>query len=389
MDETFEVFSVEDDPLMQEVILSTLEDTSRVDAFESAESCRQALQGGKRPSLFLLDVGLPGMDGYEFCRWLKEDESGFRDIPVVFVSSHDTIDARLSGYAAGGEDFIVKPFAPEELLEKVRLSRLIAEQKKALREQASMANQMTSLVMTNMAESGAILQFLSRIAAATCEQKVAEDVLQVLDYFQLKGAVQTRIGGRCHTQSPEGVDLPLEVSVIGHARDMGRIFEFKNRCVFNFGRITILVNNMPLDNPDFCGRIRDHLAVAADGADGRLYSLEIEEAHLRNRQGVMDALDSIHITLGSLGEMHQRDKVLTSTLMYDLDQELTKSFVNLGLSGAQEDFVSELIHRYIDRFATIFDRGEEQRLMLEGLNSRLSGLVGDGVKETAGATVTR
>lgn len=378
MDETFEVFSVEDDPLMQEVILSSLEDICRIDAFESAESCRQALQGGRRPNLFLLDVGLPGMDGYEFCRWLKQDESGFHDTPVIFVSSHDTIDARLLGYAAGGEDFIVKPFVPAELVEKVRLSQLIAEQKKGLREQASMANQMTHMVMTNMAESGVILQFLSRIAAATCERKVAEDVLQVLDYFQLKGAAQTRIGGRCHTQSPEGIDLPLEVSVIGHARDMGRVFEFKNRCVFNFGRITILVNNMPLDNPDLCGRIRDHLAMAADGADGRLYSLEIEEAHLRNRQGVIDALDSIRRALGNLGEMHQRDKVLTSNLMYDLDQELAKSFVNLGLSGEQEDFVSELIHRYIDRFAAIFDHGEDQREMLEGFNRRLAALVGDG-----------
>ncbi len=388
MDESYEVFSVEDDPLMQEVIQLTLGDSCSVRAFKSAESCRQALADGARPTLFLLDVGLPGMDGYAFCQWLKSEESDFRDTPVIFVSSHDDIDARLNGYAAGGEDFIVKPFVRAELIEKVRVARLIAAQKKALREQAAAANQMTTLVMTNMAESGVILQFLRQIAAVTSARNVAEAMLQVLEYFQLKGAVQTRIGDVSHTQSQEGVDLPLEVSVIRHAREMGRIFEFRNRCVFNFGRITVMVNNMPVDNPDYCGRIRDHLAVAADGADNRLYSLEIEALRRRDQQGVTGAVRDIRGALASLGDIHQRNNVLTASLRYELDQEIATAFVKLGFSCGQEDFIAAMIHTYIERFARIFDRGEDERKMLEGLNQHLSALVESEKNETAGAAVS-
>ena len=384
MNEAFIVFSVEDEPMMQDVIQTALADCCQLNAFTSAEACRTALQGGARPNLFLLDVGLPGMNGYEFCQWLKSDESEFRDTPVIFVSGHDTIDARLTGYAAGGEDFIVKPFVPAELLEKVRVSKQIAVQKKALHAQAAAANQMTTLVMTNMAESGVILHFLRQIAAATSGAMVAAAMLQVLGYFQLKGAVQTRLGEICHTQSLEGIDLPLEVSVISHARDMGRIFEFRNRCVFNFGRITVLVNNMPLDDPEFCGRIRDHLAVAADGADNRLQALEVEALHRRDQQGVAAALDNIRTTLGSFGEIHQKNIVQSSNLRYELDQEIATAFVKLGLSGGQEDFIADLIHRYIDRFTAIFDRGDEERRMLEGLDRQLGALVQPGGTADAG-----
>lgn len=375
MDETFRIFVIDDDPLVRDIIRSTLESTCAVISFESAESCQRVLEH-TRPNLFLLDVGLPGMDGYAFCRWLK-DTPDFKDIPVTFVSSRDTIDARLAGYTAGAEDFIVKPFNREELLGKVKVARQIAAEKTALREQTTLAEQMTDLALVSMEESGVILQFLSKIVASTSAQEIAEGILHVLNSYRLKGAVQTCIGGRSHTLSQEGSNLPLEVSVINHVRSIGRIFEFKNRCVFNFGRITILVNNMPLNDPDFAGRIRDNLAIAAQGADGRLGALDVEEANCRNQQCMGEMLDSVRSKLGRLGELSQRDKVLTSNLMYEMDQELTKSFVNLGLTGGQEDFISELIRRYIDQFVAIFDHGDEQQAMLEGLNQRLAALVGD------------
>lgn len=74
---------------------------------------------GHNPDLILLDVMMPGMDGYEVCRRLKQDEQT-RLIPVVFVTALNDRRARLLGIEAGGDDFLSKPFDQLELSARVR-----------------------------------------------------------------------------------------------------------------------------------------------------------------------------------------------------------------------------------------------------------------------------
>jgi putative two-component system response regulator len=79
------------------------------------------------PQLILLDISMPGMDGFEVCRRLKRDPH-LRDVPVIFVSALSEMDNKLTGFDLGGVDFVTKPFQREELLARVRthmeLSRL-------------------------------------------------------------------------------------------------------------------------------------------------------------------------------------------------------------------------------------------------------------------------
>jgi putative two-component system response regulator len=86
-----------------------------------AESGQLALDSIIRlnPDLILLDVMMPGMDGYEVCRRLKQDEQT-RLTPVVFVTALNDRRARLRGIEAGGDDFLCKPFDMLELSARVK-----------------------------------------------------------------------------------------------------------------------------------------------------------------------------------------------------------------------------------------------------------------------------
>ena len=70
------------------------------------------------PELVLLDVRMPGMDGFEVCRRIKDNEQ-LRDIPVIFISGAVDTDDKLRAFAAGGVDYITKPFQKEEVLARV------------------------------------------------------------------------------------------------------------------------------------------------------------------------------------------------------------------------------------------------------------------------------
>lgn len=71
-----------------------------------------------RPDLILLDVQMPGIDGFETCRRLKQD-SATKNIPVIFTTVLTTVEDKLRGFASGGVDYVPKPFQVEELLARV------------------------------------------------------------------------------------------------------------------------------------------------------------------------------------------------------------------------------------------------------------------------------
>jgi DNA-binding response OmpR family regulator len=85
------------------------------DGLSGIDSAREGM-----PDLILLDIRLPNMDGLEVCKVLKNAEET-RDIPIIFITSMDSELERVKGFAAGAEDYIIKPFCLEELLARVKV----------------------------------------------------------------------------------------------------------------------------------------------------------------------------------------------------------------------------------------------------------------------------
>ena len=67
--------------------------------------------------LFIIDIGLPGLNGLSLCRLLRKDK--LSNTPILFLTARDTIEDKLAGFDAGGDDYLVKPFQIAELLARV------------------------------------------------------------------------------------------------------------------------------------------------------------------------------------------------------------------------------------------------------------------------------
>jgi CheY-like chemotaxis protein len=372
MSHLFRVFVVDDDPMLLDVMQSILSPECDVTIFASAEECQMALTL-EMPDMFLLDVNLPGIDGYALCRWIKADDR-LRRIPVTFVSSYDTIDARLAGYDAGGEDFIVKPFEPDEVLRKVGVAQQIVQNQRSLEEQIEASEYLSSLVMAGMDEAGILLQFMSKLIAWDRMQDIGSGLLELMKRYRLDGVVQTRTTQHTATYSAAGVDLPLEVSIINHVRELGRIFEFHNRSVHNFERVTLMIQNLPLDQPEYCGRLRDNLSTAAQNADARLKAIETSEANLRSQAGIQQALEGLSSTLLFLRTAETRDHAESVALISELNEKLIEAFLTLGLTERQEGYLQNLIGDFSGRMSALLDQGEETQRILVGLGDELASL---------------
>ncbi len=108
-------------------------DGYNVKAARSGEAALKLAQES-RPDLILLDILMPGMDGFEVCSRLKADDRT-KDIPVIFVSSMTDIDSKVRGFKVGGVDYINKPFQHAEILVRVNTHITMLRLRKHLEEQ--------------------------------------------------------------------------------------------------------------------------------------------------------------------------------------------------------------------------------------------------------------
>jgi DNA-binding response OmpR family regulator len=113
------IFVVEDDEDIARLIRHNLLAAGYdVQAFISGNpALTQAL--AEQPSLFLLDVMLPGGDGFDLCRQIRQHER-LAKIPVIFLTAKSDEADRVKGLELGGDDYITKPFSPRELVARVR-----------------------------------------------------------------------------------------------------------------------------------------------------------------------------------------------------------------------------------------------------------------------------
>ena len=373
MENNLRVFVVDDDAIILDVLRATLAAECELHTFASAEACLGALVDVK-PDLFLLDVSMPVMDGYALCRQLKDDWDT-QDIPVVFISASENNETRMLCYEAGGDDFIQKPFDPAELLSKLGVAGRILAEKKALREQAGYAQRTAMAAMVSMGELGVVLQFLSKSFACNTLDELAAALLDAMQQYDLQAAVQMRIGDEVLTLSHNGRNVPLEVSVLNHVRESGRIFQFKSRCVFNYGQVTLLVKNMPLEDAERCGRIRDNGALLAEGADARLRAIETEMLAARRRAGIESALPRQYSTLDGVQANYRRNCFELTQVMIDFQEQLAKAFISLGLMERQEEQLSSMANDFVTRLVGTQDASLEIVGHLEALAEDLKVLL--------------
>jgi two-component system sensor histidine kinase ChiS len=113
------VLIVDDTPENIQVLMGTLKDQYAIVAAINGEKALKMAVADPKPDLILLDIMMPGMDGFEVCGRLKADAET-QDIPVIFLSALDDTPNKVKAFTTGAVDYISKPFQPEEVHVRVK-----------------------------------------------------------------------------------------------------------------------------------------------------------------------------------------------------------------------------------------------------------------------------
>lgn len=367
------ILAIDDDPGLSALIRATLGDIFQVEqATDSQRGLEIALS--QPPDLILLDISMPGLSGYELCRALRREEAT-QAVPVIFLSALARLEDRLTAYEAGGDDFLGKPFDPVELTDKVEITlRREAERRQLLADKSSaFAAAMNALSTTS--EIGTVLDFLRHSFACDSYRALADAIVETAAAWNLTAAVQLRGAEGQLSRNRDGDSNPLEAGVLATLADCGRIAALGHRLAVNYPHVTIMILDMPIEDAERNGRLRDDLAWLAEAADARVRALD-NEAAIRVQAKTLERLvGRTGTALQEIEKCRQLQKASAVVIMQDMAVSMERAYMTLGLNEEQEASLSEALRSGIDQVIAIFDEGLSTDSHLHAITAELAGAV--------------
>jgi two-component system sensor histidine kinase/response regulator len=139
----------------------------------------------KLPSLILLDIMMPEMDGFEVCRIIKNNEK-WKDIPIIFLTANSHTEDLIEGFEAGGVDYITKPFKSEELLVRVQNHLALSDSKKIILDMNRSRDKLYSIIAHDIRSPlSGILQTVDAIDQGYFDPSSA-DFKEVIHHLKLR-----------------------------------------------------------------------------------------------------------------------------------------------------------------------------------------------------------
>jgi DNA-binding response OmpR family regulator len=277
MAQTQKVLVVDDDRTWQVFLFAALQDSF---VLKSAYDGEQGLQIAREviPDCILLDINMPGRNGYEICKELKSDPIT-NNIPVIFLSSKTSLQEKIQGFEMGAEDYLVKS-AEADLL-KAKISRAIQQyhEKQAMDEKVSAAQTAAFEALSGSADLGRCLRFVERTYSMSSFETLAAGLFQTMGEFGLRSSLMfiTSSGPIFFSQGSQDIS-PLEKEMFLASHKQGRFCDYGYRTFCNFKLVSMLIKNMPLDQPERYGRIKDTIPWVLGATDGKVRALNEQNA---------------------------------------------------------------------------------------------------------------
>ncbi len=349
---------VDDDFIVRETLAIALGVAFEVRQASSGEEILERLRpvngvAAPEPGVLLLDIEMDMLDGYQTCQRLRQ--AGLT-MPVIFVSSHDTLQERLLAFDAGGCDFISKPFDPDIVL--LQAQRAYARHREATQigAEKSQLQESTLRILHEVGETRVLLDFLQSTLRVTDYASLANALMQAAGDYGITCHVQIRHAEGTFTATPAGAPSALELSILEHAASLGREFRLGQRLILNGAIVSLLILNMPRDEAS-AQRLTSYLNFLVESAEALAETIEMRRESAARAETLMIASNESYCTLEDIRDGYRKQQIETSLLLQALVDEIEKSYVHLGLTGSQEATVSSTIQQSAESILSLFELG--------------------------------
>lgn len=367
------VLIIDDDKFSQKLISKVLHghfDTCTANNGTEGIAKARELQ----PDIIILDVEMPDLTGYEVCDQLKLDDST-RLIPVVFLSGHSSLRERMQGYESGGDDYLTKPFEPETLIAKLLVLTKYGLEQRELQAQFQEAQKTAHIAMTGSSELGLAMQFVENSYQKNDYEHLAESFFEMTDRLGLNCTLMFVGHDTPLLFSSSGTVSPLESELLSMMREDKRIYDFGCRTIINYPQVSLLIKNMPINDMERYGRIKDLLPIVLGTVNAKIIALNTEQALHKQTNDLTQTLNSIRQCFEQLSSSHRDNQNKSVEVMRSMLDELSQRLPLMGLEDDQEAYILNRVDKAIEESFDIIDNAKDISLTFDTVISELNNLV--------------
>ncbi len=326
------------------------------------------------PDILILDVNLPGADGYQLCQHFRQeylpDSAG-----VIFTSGLMADDDILKAFEVGADDYLVKPVRLAELsikLQQVHQQRLEFVNRG---EQAQAAMQMAFSAMRASSELGEILRYQETIHRLPDAASIAAASFEVLQNFDLQASMMF-----FHESEPvffrfDGLEKSIERETMLATRTRGRMYHWKQMTFLNYDYVSVLFHNMPVQDEERYGVLKDQICLLFNGMDTRLTTLLMQRQDADKKAKMKSAsnvLAAIALETEQCGRAYSEQ---FERIMLDMQTNIKADLAQFNLIESEEETIIGHIEEGLRQASDLFDEsianGRQQKELIEKVMLKL------------------
>lgn len=333
----------------------------------------------------LLAVGVEGAKLYvvDLCKASGEEDldviqvikaAELDDIPVIALYGPALAGSKIKAFELGVDDFISCDTDLAELAvrcEKLIYSKIANDQ---LKEQIKYATEMAFIAMSDTSDLGVNIQFMLDANACSNLDELGMRLLQSIQNYGLKATIQLR--GEFETKNMEGNGMvrEMEAALLWELKDGGRYVDFSKRSVMNYEQVSVLVKNMPVDDPKKYGAIKDNVFSLLQGADARIKALD-NVRRIREEQKLIAALTlRMQAVMADIDDGYQLVMKDIADVVEEMADKIQGVIEFLGLHEDQERALEKIMEYGIGQTNNIFSKGIQLDSQFKNLVTELGTL---------------
>lgn len=326
------------------------------------------------PDVLVLDVNLPGTDGYQLCKRFREEYLP-NSAGVIFTSGLMADDDILKAFEVGADDYLVKPVRLAELsikLQQVHQQRL---EFVSHGEQAQAAMQMAFSAMRASSELGEILRYQETIHRLPDAAAITAASFEVLQHFDLQASIMF-----FHEAEPsffrfDGLEKSIERETMQATRARGRMYHWKQMTFLNYDYVSILFHNMPIQDEERYGVLKDQICLLFNGMDTRLSTLLMQRRDAE-KQAKMKSASNVLAAIALESEQSSRAySEQFERIMLDMQTNIKAELAQFNLIEQEEEVLLGHIDEGLRLASDLFDEsiatGRQQKELIEKVMSKL------------------
>jgi len=355
-------------------IISSIEELSSVNCVSLNTGFLKKINESSPAIILIHSPGFTKSDQKILTEIRKNEDQ--KNIPIFVFTAINDEEKRKLAFDHGCIDYFYLPFNKTEIFGKINCILSHVSEIENQKAQAVNNMNMAMTLMSQNGETGHVLNFLKDSFLCKSVKELCEKLLDTCSAYDLKITIRPNTENIEYFTHDEAIK-DIDKQILDSLNNRERLIYFGQRCIVNFDNISILIKNMPIDDDEKNGRLKDHIALVVEGADARMVSLLNEQKLESREQGLAQMLASTKVILTEIDASFQNNAKQNSTIMSELGKKIEWTLVKLGLSSEQENTLLSTIDDAINGSSSLYESGLDIDSKLEKLTQELANIIGE------------